>query len=102
VGAGTYANNDTVAVSATGTGELFIRQVAAYRVGAAMEYAHMKVDKAAQEAIDKVAEIGGPESGGLIALDGEGNLAMPFNTAGMYRGYATEDGEVVVMIFGDE
>lgn len=102
IGAGTYANNDTVAVSATGTGELFIRQVAAYRVSAAMEYAHMKVDKAAQEAIDKVAEIGGPDSGGLIALDNKGTLTMPFNTAGMYRGYATEDGEIVVKIFGDE
>lgn len=102
IGAGTYANNDTVAVSATGTGELFIQQVAAYRVSAAMEYAHMKVDKAAQEAIDKVAEIGGPDSGGLIALDSKGTLAMPFNTAGMYRGYATEDGEIVVKIFGDE
>jgi beta-aspartyl-peptidase (threonine type) len=89
-------------VSATGTGELFIRQVASFRVSAAMEYANMKVDRAAQEAIDKVAEIGGPNSGGLIALDSKGNLAMPFNTDGMYRGYVTEDGEIVVKIFADE
>jgi L-asparaginase / beta-aspartyl-peptidase len=102
IGAGTYADNETVAVSATGTGELFIRQVAAFRVSAAMEYAHMKVAKAAREAIDEVAEIGGPNSGGLIALDRKGSLAMPFNTPGMYRGYVTEDGEIVVKIFGDE
>lgn len=102
VGAGTYAQNGAAAVSATGTGELFIRQVAAYRVSALMEYANMKVEKAAQESVDKVAEIGGPDSGGLIALDGDGTLAMPFNTAGMYRGYATSDGQIVVKIFADE
>lgn len=102
IGAGTYANNGTVGVSATGTGELFIRQVAAYRVSALMEYANMKVDKAAQASIDKVAELGGPGSGGLIALDKDGKLAMPFNSNGMYRGYATSDGTIVVKIFADE
>ena len=102
IGAGTYANNDTVAVSATGTGELFIRQVASFRVSAGMEYAGLTVAEAAQAAIDKVAEIGGPDSGGLIALDKNGSLAMPFNTSGMYRGYATADGQIVVAIFGDE
>jgi beta-aspartyl-peptidase (threonine type) len=102
IGAGTYANNDTVAVSATGTGELFIRQVASFRVSAGMEYAGLGVADAAQAAVDKVAEIGGPDSGGVIALDKDGNLAMPFNTSGMYRGYATADGQIVVAIFGDE
>lgn len=102
VGAGTYADNDTVAVSATGTGELFIRQAAAFRVSAAMEHGNRKVGRAAQGAIDAVAEIGGPNSGGLIALDSGGNFATPFNTAGMFRGYVTEDGEIVVKIFGDE
>lgn|ERR687891_1403473 len=102
VGAGTYADNDTVAVSATGTGELFIRQAASFRVHAGMEYSGLSVADSAQAAIDKVAEIGGPDSGGVIALDKDGNLAMPFNTAGMYRGYATADGEIVVAIFGDE
>jgi beta-aspartyl-peptidase (threonine type) len=102
IGAGTYADSDTVAVSATGTGELFIRQVAAYRVSAQMEYARMSVDRAAQGSLDQVAELGGPNSGGLIALDRHGNLAMPFNTDGMYRGYATEDGQIVVKIFADE
>jgi len=102
IGAGTYADNATVAVSSTGTGELFIRQVASFRVSAGMEFADLGVMEAAQAAIDKVAEIGGPDSGGMIALDKDGNLAMPFNTTGMYRGYATADGEIVVAIFGDE
>jgi len=102
IGAGTYADNDTVAVSATGTGELFIRQAASFRVHAGMEYSGLGVAESAQAAIDKVAEIGGPDSGGVIALDKDGNLAMPFNTAGMYRGYVTADGQIVVKIFGDE
>jgi beta-aspartyl-peptidase (threonine type) len=102
IGAGTYADSDTVAVSATGTGELFIRQVAAFRVSAQMEYARMSVDRAAQGSLDQVAELGGPNSGGLVALDRHGNLAMPFNTDGMYRGYATRDGQIVVKIFADE
>jgi beta-aspartyl-peptidase (threonine type) len=102
IGAGTYADSDNVAVSATGTGELFIRQVAAYRVSAQMEYAHMSVDRAAQGSLDQVAELGGPDSGGLIALDKDGNLAMPFNTDGMYRGWATQDGQIVIKIFADE
>jgi L-asparaginase / beta-aspartyl-peptidase len=102
IGAGTYADNDTVAVSCTGTGEFFIRQGAAHTVSAAMEYGHMRVDRAAQEAIDKVAELGGPGSGGLIALDNDGNLSVPFNTNGMFRGWVTEDGQIVVKMFADE
>ena len=102
IGAGTYADSDTVAVSATGTGELFIRTAAAFRVAALMEYARLRVDRAAQGALDEVAELGGPDSGGLIALDRNGTLAMPFNTNGMYRAYATRDGQIVVKIFADE
>jgi beta-aspartyl-peptidase (threonine type) len=100
IGAGTYANNDTVAVSATGTGEFFIRQVVAHDISTLMDYARLRVDKAAERAIDKVAELGG--DGGVIALDRRGNLATPFNTTGMFRGYVTEDGEIVVKLFGDE
>jgi L-asparaginase / beta-aspartyl-peptidase len=100
IGAGTYANNDTVAVSATGTGEFFIRQVVAHDISTLMDYARMRVDKAAETAIDKVADLGG--DGGVIALDRRGNLATPFNTTGMFRGYVTEDGEIVVKLFGDE
>jgi L-asparaginase / beta-aspartyl-peptidase len=100
IGAGTYANNDTVAVSATGTGEFFIRQVVAHDISTLIEYARMPVTQAAQTSIDKVAELGG--DGGVIALDRRGSLATPFNTTGMFRGWVTEDGEVVVKIFGDE
>ena len=100
IGAGTYANNETAAVSATGTGEFFIRQVVGHEISAAMEHGGLRVHRAAKSAIDKVAELGG--DGGVIALDGRGNLAMPFNTEGMYRGYVTGDGEVVTKIYGDE
>ncbi|MGH2712347.1 MAG: isoaspartyl peptidase/L-asparaginase family protein [Thermoleophilaceae bacterium] len=100
IGAGTYANNDTVAVSATGTGEFFIRQVVAHDISALIDYADMRVDEAAQTAIDKVAELGG--DGGVIALDRRGRLATPFNTTGMFRGWVTSDGQFVVKIFGDE
>jgi L-asparaginase / beta-aspartyl-peptidase len=100
IGAGTYANNDTAAVSATGTGEYFIRQVVAHDISALIDYARMSVARAAQTSIDKVAELGG--DGGVIALDNRGRLATPFNTTGMFRGWVTNDGEVVVKIFGDE
>jgi beta-aspartyl-peptidase (threonine type) len=100
IGAGTYADNDTVAVSATGTGEFFIRLSVAHDISALIDYARMRVDRAAQTAIDKVGDLGG--DGGVIALDRRGRLAMPFNTAGMYRGYVTRQGQIVVKIFGDE
>jgi L-asparaginase / beta-aspartyl-peptidase len=100
IGAGTYANNATAAVSATGTGEFFIRQAVAHEISAAMEYGGMRVDRAAQRGIDKVARLGG--DGGVIALDARGNLATPMNTDGMYRGYVTEDGDVVTKIYADE
>ena len=102
VAAGTYANNGTVAVSCTGTGELFIRQAVAHEVSAGMEHGHMRVDRAAQAALDKTTEIGGSVTGGLIALDGRGNLSVPFNTNGMFRGWVTRDGEIVVKMFADE
>jgi L-asparaginase / beta-aspartyl-peptidase len=100
IGAGTYARNETAAVSSTGTGEFFIRQVVAHEISAAMEYGGMRVDRAARAGISKVEELGG--DGGVIALDRRGNLAMPFNTEGMYRGYVTRDGEAVTKIYGDE
>jgi L-asparaginase / beta-aspartyl-peptidase len=100
IGAGTYANNDTVAVSATGTGEFFIRQVVAHDISTLIEYGRMSVAKASQTSIDKVAELGG--DGGVIALDRGGRLATPFNTTGMFRGWVKENGEVVVKMFDDE
>lgn len=102
IGAGTYADNDTAAASATGTGELFIRQAVTHDISAQMEYAGRSVEAAAGAAIDKTEEIGGEDSGGVIALDQDKTLAFVFNTAGMYRGYVTEDGDIVVKIYDDE
>jgi beta-aspartyl-peptidase (threonine type) len=102
IGAGTYADNDTAASSATGTGELFIRQAVTHDISAQLEYTNRRVDQAANVAIDKTEEIGGDDTGGVISLDGNKNLAFVFNTSGMYRGYATEDGEIIVKIFHDE
>lgn len=84
VGAGNYANNATCAVSCTGSGEFFIRGVVAYDVSCLMEYKGMTLQEAADEVIQKrIVALGG--DGGLIAVDVHGNIAMPFNTEGMYR-----------------
>lgn len=84
IGAGTYANNATCAVSCTGSGEFFLRGVVAYDVSCLMEYKGYTLQQACDEVIHhRLIDIGG--DGGLIALDTEGNIAMPFNTAGMYR-----------------
>lgn len=97
IGAGTYANNQTCAVSATGDGEYFIRELAAHDVSALMEYKGMPIKEAAQTVIVKVGKLGG--TGGLIAIDKDGNFAMPFNTSGMYRGTVGPDGKVWVEIY---
>jgi beta-aspartyl-peptidase (threonine type) len=84
IGAGTYANNNTCAVSCTGSGEFFIRGVVAYDVSCLMEYKGLTLQEAANEVIHKrILKING--DGGLIAVDAYGNIAMPFNTEGMYR-----------------
>lgn len=101
IGAGTYANNATCAISCTGWGEYFIRLVVAKSVSDLMEYKSYPLQKAADEMIwKKVPELGG--DGGLIAVDKDGNIAMPFNTEGMYRGYIKSDGKAVVKIYKDE
>ncbi|MBT7194553.1 MAG: isoaspartyl peptidase/L-asparaginase [Candidatus Marinimicrobia bacterium] len=100
IGAGTYANNKTCAVSATGTGEYFIRAAVAHDISALMEYKRYSLKKSSQKAIDKVGKLGG--SGGVIAIDAKGNIAMPFNTKGMYRGYIKSDGNPVTLIYKDE
>ena len=98
IGAGTYANNKTCAVSCTGHGEYFIRNVVAYDVSALMEYKGMTLEQAANEVVmKKLKELGG--EGGLIAIDAKGNIIMPFNTAGMYRAYKKNDGKSDVKIF---
>ncbi|QPI42910.1 MULTISPECIES: isoaspartyl peptidase/L-asparaginase family protein [Pectobacterium] len=86
IGAGCYANNQTVAVSCTGTGEVFMRAVAAYDVSALMEYAGLTLQQASDRVVmEKLVRMDG--SGGLIAVDKAGNIALPFNSEGMYRGY---------------
>jgi beta-aspartyl-peptidase (threonine type) len=97
IGAGTYANNATCAVSATGDGEYFIRATVGHDVSALMEYRGMSVQDAAQTVLDKVAKLGG--TGGLIAIDKDGNTALPFNTSGMYRGYVDATGKIVIDIY---
>lgn len=97
IGAGTYANNQTAGISCTGWGEYFIRNVVAYDVSAMIEYKHMSVADAAKSVLEKVNRMGG--DGGLIALDKDGHVAMPFNTAGMYRGTVTAEGKIEVSIF---
>ncbi|MEM1327373.1 MAG: isoaspartyl peptidase/L-asparaginase [Bacteroidota bacterium] len=97
IGAGTYANNNTCGVSSTGHGEFFIRYVVAYDIAAMMEYSNMSLQEAANKVVnEKLVEAGG--SGGIVALDAYGNIAMPFNSEGMYRGYA-KPGERVVKIY---
>lgn len=96
-GAGCFSNR-RVAVSCTGTGEVFIRTLAAYDVAALMEYGGLTLQQACERVIfDKIPALDG--SGGLIAIDAEGNLALPFNTEGMYRGYAYADESPVVAIY---
>jgi beta-aspartyl-peptidase (threonine type) len=98
IGAGTYANNGTCAVSCTGHGEFFIRNVVAYDISAMMEYRGMSLKEAADYEINEKLKSQGAE-GGLIALDHEGHIAMPFNTHAMSRGYITSGGEMVVEVY---
>ena len=99
IGAGTYADNSTCAVSCTGHGEYFIRFVAAYDVVAHMKYAGLPLDQAAHQVVfGALAEAGG--RGGLIGIDASNNCVIPFNSEGMFRGYITRDGKTHVAIFG--
>jgi L-asparaginase / beta-aspartyl-peptidase len=97
IGAGTYANNQSCAVSATGWGEFFIRSVVGHDIAALVEYKNLPVKEAGETVLKKVADLGG--DGGVIILDKSGNFAMPFNSEGMYRGYLKADGKMETMIF---
>ncbi len=98
IGAGTYANNATCAVSSTGWGEYFIRAMVAYDISALMEYKGLSLQEAASEVIQKkVPALGG--DGGIVAIDNKGNVAMEFNTAGMYRAHMNAAGELVIGIY---
>lgn len=101
IGAGTYANNNTCAVSGTGHGEYFIRYTVAHDISALMEYKGLTLKEASELVVnDKLVKAGG--SGGIISLDKMGNVSMPFNSTGMFRSYATADGKQGVFIYKDE
>ncbi len=98
IGAGTYASNESCGVSSTGHGEYFIRLSVAYNICAMMEYKGVSLQEAADTVIhDKLTNLGG--TGGIVSLDKNGNVAMVFNTEGMYRGYVKGDGEPSVAIY---
>ena len=100
IGAGTYANNNTCAVSSTGWGEFFIRAMVAHDISALMEYKGLTLQEAAKEVIQKkVPQLGG--DGGIVAVDKNGNMVMEFNTAGMYRASMNEKGELYIGIYKD-
>jgi L-asparaginase / beta-aspartyl-peptidase len=99
-GAGTYANNNTCAISCTGHGELFIRSVVAYDISCLMEYKGLSLQAACDIVVhDKLVKIGG--EGGLVAVDAMGNICMPFNSEGMYRASRSSDAAPVVSIYKD-
>lgn len=97
IGAGTYANNQTCAVSATGHGEYFIRAVVAHDVSALMEYKGLSLRDATEVVLKKVRALGG--TGGLITLDRAGHVATPFNTEGMFRGVLRANGEMTIAVY---
>ncbi len=99
VGAGTYANNDCCGISATGWGEHFIRNVVAYDIAAQMMYDDKSIVEASRKSLDKVIRTGG--DGGVIGLDKSGNVAMEFNTSGMYRAFIDNEGNLTVKIYSD-
>ncbi|MBJ6119754.1 isoaspartyl peptidase/L-asparaginase [Pontibacter sp. BT310] len=101
IGAGTYANNDTCAISCTGHGEYFLRAVVAYDISCLMEYKGYSLQQACEKVVmDKLVRFGG--EGGLIAVDALGNIAMPFNSEGMYRACQMSNKPPIVAIYKDE
>ncbi len=98
IGAGTYANNNTCAISCTGHGEFFIRSVVAYDISCLMEYKGLSLKEACEIVVQqKLVKIGG--EGGLIALDAKGNIELPFNSEGMYRASKKADNEIYIGIY---
>ncbi|MES2140492.1 MAG: isoaspartyl peptidase/L-asparaginase [Bacteroidota bacterium] len=100
IGAGTYANNNTCAISCTGHGEFFIRSVVAYDISCLMEYKGLSLKEACDIVVyQKLVKIGG--EGGLVAIDAKGNIEMPFNSEGMYRAMRKSGGEIYLGIYKD-
>jgi beta-aspartyl-peptidase (threonine type) len=101
IGSGTYANNATCGVSSTGWGEYFIRGQVAYDISAQMEYKNATLKEATTDVIqNKLTKLGG--TGGVVALDKNGNMSFEFNTAGMYRASMNDKGELVLKIYKEE
>lgn len=100
IGAGTYANNRTCAISCTGHGEFFLRAVVAYDISCLMEYKGLNLHEACKYVVnDKLVKMGG--EGGLVAVDSTGHIEMPFNSEGMYRAKKISNEETLVRIYGD-
>ena len=98
IGAGTYANNNTCGISSTGSGEYFIRTVAAYQVSSLLENRNYDLTKAISKVIyEKIGEIGG--DGGMIGIDKNSNISMEFNTPGMYRAYVNKNGKKEILLY---
>ncbi len=97
IGAGTYADNSTCAVSATGHGEFFIRYNVTYDIAARMKYLHESVKQASDSVISNLTKVGG--SGGVICIDKYGNINMPYNTEGMFRGFCLGDEEPQILLY---
>jgi L-asparaginase / beta-aspartyl-peptidase len=98
IGAGTYANNKTCAVSCTGHGEYFLRAVAAYDISCLMEYKNLSLKEACDEVVNSKLKNAGGE-GGLIAVDNKGDIILSFNSDGMYRGWHSSDGSNGIEIY---
>jgi len=100
IGAGTWADNETCAISATGHGEIFIRYAAAHEIASRMRHAGQSLEEASRAVvIDMLAPAGG--SGGVIAVDKAGNVSLPFNCSGMYRGVVRGDGRILTGIYDE-
>ncbi len=97
IGAGTYAKNNTCAISATGHGEYFIKNVVAYDISALIEYKGFSLVEATEAVMKKLTEQGA--TGGVIAIDASGKISMPFNTTAMFRGYSINGDKPVIKIF---
>ena len=101
IGAGTYADNNSCAVSATGHGEYFIRATVARDICARIEYTGASLQEAADQVVmQKLVEMGG--RGGIIAVDPQGHLSLTFNTSGMHRASMDTEGELYIGIYDDE
>lgn len=97
IGAGTYCNNATAGISCTGWGEYYIREVAANRMSALIELKELSIQDAAKQVITEIGKMGG--DGGIIGLNKHGNIAMEFNTSGMYRGTVDKNGKINIYIY---